>query len=215
MARKPRQTLADLAALREQMQASAREQEALAREAQRMAAERAARANEFRHAVGEVQPIKRPATADLRTMAPQPVPRQRLADEQAALKASLSDEFSPESLLDTDESLSWHRSPLGPDVLKRLRRGHWVIQQELDLHGARSDEARERLAAFLRDAHRAGIRCVRIVHGKGLGSKDRKPVLKDKVRRWLVQRDEVIAFCAARASDGGSGALVVLLRALR
>lgn len=218
MPRPPRQTrpsLADLGTLRDEMAAAARARAHAEREAQRLAAEEEARRHEFRHAVGEVQPLKRPPTATPGVPPPPPIPRQHLADEQAALAASLSDEFSPESLLDTDEALSWHRSPLSPDVIKRLRRGHWIIQRELDLHGARSDEARDLLAGFLRDAHRAGVRCVRIIHGKGLGSKDRQPVLKGKVRRWLVQREEVIAFCAARAADGGTGALIVLLRALR
>ena len=105
--------------------------------------------------------------------------------------------------------------PLGADVVRKLRRGHWVLQDELDLHGARSDEARELVGDFLRDALRRGLRCVRVIHGKGLGSKDRQPVLKGKVRKWLMQRDEVIAFCSARAADGGSGAVVVLLRATR
>ena len=95
---------------------------------------------------------------------------------------------------------------------QKLRRGEWVIQDHLDLHGARVDEARELLAGFLREALRRGFRCVRIVHGKGLGSKDKVPVLKGKARVWLAQREEVIAFCQARPAQGGSGALVVLLR---
>ena len=79
-------------------------------------------------------------------------------------------------------------------------------------HGLRVDQAREALGQFLRDAGKRGFRCVRIIHGKGLGSLNRKPVLKIKVRNWLVQKEEVIAFCQARAADGGSGALMVLLK---
>jgi DNA-nicking Smr family endonuclease len=97
-------------------------------------------------------------------------------------------------------------------VLRKLRRGDWVIQDEIDLHGCRTDEARELLAGFLREAVKRGVRCVRIVHGKGLGSKDKQPVLKGKTRVWLAQRDEVIAFCQARPAEGGSGALVALLK---
>jgi DNA-nicking Smr family endonuclease len=145
---------------------------------------------------------------------PPPIARQHLADEQAALQESLSDEFSVESLLDTDEALSFARNGIGPDTLRKLRRGHWVIQSQLDLHGMRTDEAREALAEFLRNAHKRGQRCVRIIHGKGLGSVNKEPVLKNKVRNWLAQKDEVIAFCQARAADGGSGALVVLLKAV-
>jgi DNA-nicking Smr family endonuclease len=144
---------------------------------------------------------------------PEPVARQSLADEQAALEQSLSDEFSVETLMETDEELSFARNGIGQDTLRKLRRGHWVIQSQLDLHGMRTDEAREALAAYLREAGRRGLRCVRVIHGKGLGSVNREPVLKRKVRNWLVQKDEVIAFCQARAVDGGAGALVVLLKA--
>ena len=96
--------------------------------------------------------------------------------------------------------------------MRRLRRGHWVLDDQIDLHGARRDEARTLLAAFLRDCIKRNMRCVRVVHGKGHGSVGRQPVLKGKVRGWLMQKDEVLAFCQARAADGGSGALLVLLR---
>ena len=101
---------------------------------------------------------------------------------------------------------------VGRDVVRKLRRGVWVLQGELDLHGLRRDEARERLLEFLRDAARAGWRCVRVVHGKGHGSPGREPVLKAKVKTWLVQHNAVLAFTYARAADGGHGALIVLLR---
>ena len=87
-----------------------------------------------------------------------------------------------------------------------------MIQSQIDLHGLRRDEAREQLASFLREAVKQGLRCVRVVHGKGNGSPGREPVLKAKVKTWLVQKNEVIAFTQARASDGGAGALLVLLR---
>jgi DNA-nicking Smr family endonuclease len=141
------------------------------------------------------------------------VAKQYLADEQAALEQSLSDEFSVETLLETDEELSFARNGIGQDILRKLRRGHWVIQSQLDLHGMRTEEAREALAEYLRAVGKRGLRCVRIIHGKGLGSVNREPVLKRKVRNWLVQKDEVIAFCQARAVDGGAGAVVVLLKA--
>ncbi len=144
---------------------------------------------------------------------PEPIARHHIADEQAALVESLSDDFSVETLMDTDAALSYGRSGIGLDTLKKLRRGHWVIQSQLDLHGLRTDEARTALAEYLRDVSRRGLRCVRIIHGKGLGSINREPVLKNKVRNWLVQKEEVIAFCQAKPAEGGSGALVVLLRA--
>ena len=128
------------------------------------------------------------------------------------MRESLSDDFDVETLLDTDDQLSYTRAGIGSDVVRKLRKGHWVIQDQLDLHGMRTDEAREALGEFLRKMGRRGLRCVRIIHGKGLGSVNKEPVLKNKVRNWLVQKDEVIAFCQAKAADGGAGALVVLLK---
>nr|HMQ71098.1 Smr/MutS family protein [Rubrivivax sp.] len=142
---------------------------------------------------------------------PRPEPRQRQRDEAAALRATLSDEFDVDTLLETDAALSFRRPGVGPDVVRKLRRGGWVIQAQIDLHGLRRDEAREQLADFLREAARHGLRCVRVVHGKGHGSPGRQPVLKGKVQRWLAQCREVIAFAQASAPQGGAGALIVLL----
>ncbi|HEY4542615.1 MAG TPA: Smr/MutS family protein, partial [Noviherbaspirillum sp.] len=167
----------------------------------------------FRSSIGKVAPLPSSGRAAQDAPRPAPIARQHLADEQAALAESLSDEFTIDTLLDTDEALSYARPGIGGDVLRRLRRGHWVIQGQLDLHGMRRDEAREALAEYLRQAVKRGLRCVRIIHGKGLGSVNREPVLKNKVRNWLVQKEEVIAFCQARADEGGAGALVVLLKA--
>ncbi|WP_151446569.1 Smr/MutS family protein [Lacisediminimonas profundi] len=166
----------------------------------------------FRLSIGAVAPLSSHGKVAIRPPPPPPIARQREADEQAALEQSLSDEFTVETLLETDEALSYARTGVGNDVLRKLRRGHWVIQSQLDLHGMRTDEAREALSEFLRNAVKRGVRCVRVIHGKGLGSVNREPVLKNKVRNWLVQKDVVIAFCQARAVDGGSGALVVLLQ---
>ena len=203
----------DLKTLRRQLKAEqeAREKEAAERERRTEQARRDA--DLFRLSIGAVSPL---APSNKHVEPPPrllPVARQRMADEQAALEESLSDEFSVDSLLDTDEALSYARNGIGPDVVRKLRRGHWVIQEQLDLHGMRRDQAREALAEFLRAASKRGLRCVRIIHGKGLGSVNKEPVLKNKVRNWLVQKEEVLAFCQARAADGGSGALVVLLKA--
>ena len=119
------------------------------------------------------------------------------------------------SLLETDERLSFRRAGVGPDVTQKLRRGKWSIQRQVDLHGLRTDEAREVLTTFIRESHRQGIRCVRVVTGKGLGSPGKEPVLKDKVHRWLVQKAEVVAFVQAQPAHGGAGALVVLLQPVR
>ena len=137
---------------------------------------------------------------------------QREKDERAALQEALSDEVDLESLLLTDDGLSFHREGVGADVVLRLRRGHWAIQGELDLHGLRREEARDQLAEFLREAARRGWRCLRVVHGKGHGSPGREPVLKAKVQRWLGQKAQVLAFTQASAPMGGAGALIVLLR---
>ncbi|MFN7477445.1 MAG: Smr/MutS family protein [Burkholderiales bacterium] len=207
--------LDQLGALRKQLEQQA-QQRAEEDKKQKAAAEQAERERDlFRTAVGAVVPVQTASKARLDTTPPAPVATQRLQDEQRALAQSLSDEFDPESLLETDEALSWQRAPLGPDVPRKLRKGHWVIQDQVELHGARTDEARELVGGFLSDCLKRGLRCVRIVHGKGHGSRDRQPVLKGKVPKWLMQRDEVIAFCQAKPADGGAGALIVLLKATR
>ena len=138
----------------------------------------------------------------------------READEAAALAQSLSDEVNLESLLLTDDGLSFRRPGIGQDVVTKLRRGHWALQGNIDLHGYNRDEARQMLSDSIRECHRRGMRCLRVVHGKGLGSPGRQPVLKAKVQRWLAQSAEVIAFAQASGPQGGAGALVVLLAGL-
>ena len=169
----------------------------------------------FQAAVGAVQRLPAHGTANLRPSPPSPTPKQRQLDEAAAFIESISDEVDITTLLDTDERLSFRRPGVGPDVANKLRRGQWSIQRQIDLHGLRTDDAREALGTFMREAHRQGIRCVRVVTGKGLGSPGKTPVLKDKVHRWLVQRTEVVAFVQAPPAQGGAGALVVLLQPAR
>jgi DNA-nicking Smr family endonuclease len=176
------------------------------------AREERARCVQFARAVGPVQPVKAARRAARPAVAIDATPRQRLADEARALASTLSDELDVSTLLDTDDALSYRREGIGPDVLPRLRRGQWSVQRHLDLHGMTREVAREALAQFIRQAARDGLRCVRIVHGKGNGSPGREPVLKSKVRAWLVQKDAVIAFAQAPAQDGGHGAVLVLLQ---
>jgi len=204
-------TLADLGELRERIKRREREAaERTARErGEREAVERSRRA--FADAVGPVTRLPAHDRALLAAPRPAPEPRQRLLDEQAALQEAMSDEVDLESLLLTDDGLSFRRAGVGADVVTRLRRGHWAIQAEIDLHGLRRDEARDELATFVRRAAQRGQRCLRIVHGKGHGSPGRQPVLKAKVQRWLGQRAEVIAFAQASGPQGGAGALIVLL----
>nr|MBF0685858.1 Smr/MutS family protein [Pseudomonas sp.] len=169
-------------------------------------------AEDFRRMVGKVVPLKDNGRAQPKVAAPLPLPFQRWADDHAVLRESVSDEYGAEWLLETDESLSYRRTGLGPDIVRKLRRGHWTVAAQLDLHGMRVDEAREAVAEFLRECVRQERRCVRIIHGKGLGSANRIPVLKEKVRRWLTQKEEVLAFVEARPDDGGSGVVLALLK---
>jgi DNA-nicking Smr family endonuclease len=211
----PLRALHELQAVKLELERRAREE--AARAAAQAAAEAQARLERelFARSVGAVRALPgkhRPGErAHLPPVQAAPIPVQQQRDDQAVMREALSDEFDVESLLDTDEALSFRRPGLGPDVVRKLRRGGWALQGQLDLHGLRREEAREHLARFIRDAHRAGWRCVRIVHGKGLGSPGKSPVLKGKVQSWLIQKQEVLAFVQARPAQGGAGALVVLL----
>ncbi len=169
----------------------------------------------FARAVGPIKPL--PAQhqpghrASLPRVATAPIAVQHQLDEQAVMQEALSDEFDVETLLDTDDALSYRRPGIGTDVTRKLRKGGWSIQGQVDLHGLRREDARQALVDFIKDAARMGWRCVRVVHGKGLGSPGKTPVLKGKVQSWLIQKQEVLAFVQARPAHGGAGALVVLL----
>ena len=169
----------------------------------------------FVRAAGAVKPL--PDKRRVLHKAEQNIPpaMQYQKDEKAVLKEAISDEFDVSTLLETDEHLSFRRPGIGTDVTRKLRRGDWSIQRQIDLHGLRRDDAREALSIFIREAHKQGIRCVRVVHGKGLGSPGKAPVLKNRVHSWLVQKNEVLAFVQAKPADGGAGALVVLLMTSR
>lgn len=204
----------ELAALRKELARRAQEQARL--EAERREAERRRQAEQelFARSVGPVRPLPERHLQKVLLLPdpPAPVAVQAQLDELSVMREALSDEFDVDTLLDTDEALSFRRPGLGPDVVRKLRRGGWRLQGQLDLHGLRREDAREALADFIREAHKAGWRCVRVVHGKGLGSPGKTPVLKGKVQGWLIQKNEVLAFVQARAAEGGAGALVVLLR---
>jgi DNA-nicking Smr family endonuclease len=208
----PAAGLAGLGALRDALKVDAQRLErerAAAAAAQR---EASADADLFRREIGAVAPLAAPPRASLPRNPPSPVPVQTRLDEEAVLQEAISDEFDPEILLETDETLSYCRPGITQEVVRKLRRGDWIVQAQIDLHGMRREEAREALAEFIRESVKRGLRCVRVIHGKGLGSIGKEPVLKGKVRAWLVQKSEVIAFCQARPHDGGAGAVVVLLQ---
>ena len=167
----------------------------------------------FRDAVRGATPLDSPARVELEAKPPPPVPIQSLLDGHDALVESLDGPVSWDQSMDTGNEPSFLRNGLARDVLRKLRRGHWVVQDVVDLHGLNRQEAQSSLAEFLAVCLKRGLRCVRVVHGKGLRSPGREPVLKGKVQRWLAQRDEVLAFCEAPKNQGGSGALLVLLKA--
>ena len=168
----------------------------------------------FREAVRDVVPIPRdpaPLRAKPGERLP-PVPVQTLLDDRAVLRESTLGPRSIDDALDSGNEESFLRPGLQRDLLRKLRRGHWVVQAEIDLHGFSTEEARGEVSEFLARCVKREWRCTRIVHGKGLGSPRREPVLKGKVKLWLARRESVLAYCQAPANQGGSGALLVLLQ---
>ncbi|MFA5242248.1 MAG: Smr/MutS family protein [Sulfuricella sp.] len=168
----------------------------------------------FRTAVGDARPLRHGHRFLHPLPKPRPIPLQSQRDQRDVLLDSLSDHVYWADSLESGEELVFLRPGLQTTVLRKLRRGHWVTQGELDLHGLTVAEARLELIQFLQHCQKNGLRCIRIIHGKGLRSKNREPVLKNKVAHWLMQREETLAFCQARAADGGGGAMLVLLRSL-
>jgi len=204
-------SLQDLTAIKAQLAADAAQAAADKAERERLAQRAQAERHLFTRAVGAVKPLAHAPRVSLSGEPAKPLALQQKRDDDNVMRESLSDDFDVATLLDTDDELSYRRSGIGTDVTQKLRKGHWSLQGQIDLHGLRSDEAREALGQFIRDAYKRGWRCVRVVHGKGLGSPGKTPVLKSKVQRWLVQKNEVLAFVQAKGSEGGAGALVVLL----
>jgi DNA-nicking Smr family endonuclease len=167
-------------------------------------------------AFADVQKMRPASRVHRKPPGPLPIPKQRIADDADALLASkYGAEPTPESWevgQEHEAEQTYVRRGLGTDILRKLRRGHWSVQGEIDLHGHTIDEAHDALADFLDDARQHGLRCVRVIHGKGLTSPNREPVLKGKVRSWLSHWDEVLAYCEAPPHAGGGGAVLILLR---
>ena len=174
---------------------------------------------DIHHAFADVTRLPATKRAGVSQPRPAPVAQQTMQDERNALHAAkYGHEPAPHTWeigQEIEGEQTFLRTGLGTDVLTGLRRGRWVVQAELDLHRLTTHEAHEALGAFLVEARSGGLRCVRIIHGKGLTSPNREPVLKAKVRRWLTQRDEVLAYCEAPRHSGGAGAVLVLLKAWR
>lgn len=165
----------------------------------------------FRAAVGDVIPLSAQRLHP-QPPPPPPIPKSRWRDERSALAESLRPEPLQLALEGGDEA-AYLAHGHSPKILRDLKRGRWTIEDQLDLHGLRRQEAIALLAAFLHDCRRLRRRCVRVIHGKGLGSPGRQPVLKSIVLAWLARRPEVIAYCQARPAEGGAGAVIVLLAA--
>jgi DNA-nicking Smr family endonuclease len=146
-------------------------------------------------------PVKRPPAR----------PIQRLKDHQQVIQDMMSDPVDEADIVTGDE-LFFVRTGIQNNVIRKLKRGQYAIEDELDLHGQTSTEAKLSVAEFLLFCTQNGLKVVRIIHGKGRGSFNKQAVLKVKVNHWLQQRDEVLAFCSARQIDGGTGALYVLLK---
>jgi DNA-nicking Smr family endonuclease len=209
----------DLKALRDQLKEDERLraiEQAEREKRERIARERAV---EFRSAMDGVKKmpesnryVYRPVQEALLREQPARRVLSREEDDALVLQQSLSDVFDVDGLLDDDPTLSYARDGVGPDVVKKLRKRHWPLQDELDLHGMTRDMARGQVGDFVRRSVRRGVRCVRIIHGVGYGSPNGEPVLRSVVHSWLVQLDEVVAFCVANRADGGNGALIVLLK---
>lgn len=163
----------------------------------------------FRSAVGDVRPIKS-SRQILDSPRPKPKARFSRADERAALDES--QHGSDETDFEMGDELSFKRPNTKQSVFKQLRRGKFAIEAELDLHGMITRDAAPALDEFLDECITRHLRCVRIVHGKGLGSGDRGPVLKNKVAKWLKRHPAIAAYCSAQRVHGGTGAVYVLLR---
>ena len=164
-------------------------------------------------AADQVTPLRAPERADLAKPRPKPIPVKRMEDDAAIPHDLLKDTSGWDADIENGDLITFLRPGLPSEIMRKLRRGHWIVQASLDLHGCTTDLARTELAGFLAHARHAGIRCVSIIHGKGYRSPNNTPVIRNKVRLSLSQRNEVLAFCDAQPADGGSGAVVVLLKA--
>ncbi|WP_234086298.1 Smr/MutS family protein [Azonexus sp. R2A61] len=166
----------------------------------------------FLRAMSGVEPLPERNLASLDKPPPAPRPKQSQADRAAVLHESLHAPIALQDRLEGGDEPAYLRHGLANTVLRDLRRGRWVQQGEIDLHGLDREQARQSVAGFLQHSLQQGWRCVRIVHGKGHGSPQKLSILRQLVRGWLAQREEVLAYCQAKPQDGGEGALLVLLR---
>lgn len=164
----------------------------------------------FRSSVGAVIPVKHRKTATV-TSKPRPIPFQTYCERRQVLKEMAEGILEP-VVMETGEELRFKRPGVQNRVFQKLRRGEYCIESELDLHGYIVMEAKKILVRFLANARKRKYRCVRIIHGKGLGSREGRPVIKHHINTWLRRRDDILAFSSALPRDGGGGAVYVLLK---
>jgi len=166
----------------------------------------------FQEAVKNVKPLKiKSKTIEVSVSKPKPIAKKLIEDEKKVLLDSISDDYIYDNI-ESEDGLLYLRHGHSPDILNKLKKGYWVVQGSIDLHGMISKEAKSYIVDYIQDCKKRHIRCIRIIHGKGIGSKNKEPVLRNKVKNWLVQKDEVIAYAQAPRHDGGSGAVIVLLK---
>jgi DNA-nicking Smr family endonuclease len=164
----------------------------------------------FREQMADVRRLKHDRVVPV-SKRPKPIPRKTTEDEQQVIIDMMSDAYeTPE--VETGEELFFARNGLQQKQIRKLKRGQFAVGAELDLHGMFVPAAREALAAFIMECQHENLRCVRIIHGKGLRSKHKGPVLKNMVNKWLRQHKAVLAFCSALPVHGGTGAVYVLLK---
>ncbi|MGZ4970780.1 MAG: Smr/MutS family protein [Methylobacter sp.] len=163
----------------------------------------------FRTAIGKVRAIKSDKVLLTKDGKPKPFPKSKAVNVEERLIDIIEFDVEKVSL---EDSMSFTASGLQHNVLKKLRKGQFGLDAEIDLHGLNSNEAKRQLLHFLHDCVEDGCRCVHIVHGKGYRSADNHPVLKNNLNIWLRQHKDVQAFCSAPPKDGGTGAVFVLLQ---
>ncbi len=165
----------------------------------------------FRSTIGAVEPVQKPERISSDKPRPKPYPYQTRRTEAEVLMEMANADIEMADV-ETGEELLYKRAGIQNQLFKRLRRGQFIVEAELDLHGLTMSLAKRELTDFLNTCRYYNRRCIRIIHGKGRGSRDGKPVLKIHVNHWLRMYDDVLAFCSARQVDGGTGAIYVLLR---
>ena len=168
----------------------------------------------FAEMLGDVKVLARSDKVVHETPKPRPVPTQALRDQEKIMQEELLVSPNEYEEMQPGDTLSYVQPGIQKQVFRKLKRGQYSIEAELDLHGLTRDEAQQHLNEFILEVRDQGIRCVRIIHGKGYGSSNQGPVIKPLVNQWLRKRKEILAFCSARPVDGGTGAVYVLIKTL-